>query len=280
MRNSESKKPIIVCCVTAILFLVLAFATFRERTAGVEETLFHTAIDPVQSFVNSLTASVTDFFERVFYPSEIQQENAALKKQVEALERDLLLYGETAKENARLQELLDYVQSNSGLRFVTAAVTARSLTGSEISLTLNVGTRHGVATEMPVVTGDGVIGRVTETGNAWCKVHTLLNDEMRISVMVERTRDEGTLGGLILENGEVIGIKLYYLPTGADIKIGDTIITSGIGGVFPKGIRVGEVVSIPTEENAAYDAGVFPSVDFTHLENVIVVLGVDEVKHD
>lgn len=280
MRSDNSRKPVAIFILAAILFIILALMTYRDRTAGNEETLFHSAADPVVSFVNGITDTVSDFFTRVFSPSAIQSENKELKNKVAAYERELLLYEEMSRENARLQELLDYVQQNENMRFLTACVTVRSLNPYVDSLTLNVGTRHGVEEQIPVVSGLGLVGHVTEVGNSWCKVHTLMNDEMRISVMVERTRDEGTLGGLILNNGEAVGIKLYYLPENADIAVGDRIITSGIGGKYPKGILIGEVVSLPQEENAAYDACVYPTVDFSHLENVLLIMDVDEVRDD
>ena len=280
MRSGNSKRPVAVCIVAIILFIILALMTYRDRTAGNEETLFHAAADPVVTLVNDVTDTVSDFFVRVFSPNEIQRENKELKDRIAYYERELLLYEETARENARLQDLLDYVQQNENMRYLTACVTARSLNGYVNSLTLNVGTRHGVSENIPVVTGMGLIGRVTEVGNSWCKVHTLMNDEMRISVMVERTRQEGTLGGLIQQNGETVGIQLYYLPENADIVIGDRIITSGIGGVYPKGLLIGTVVSLPEEENTAYDACVFPEVDFSEPENVLLIMGVDEVRDD
>lgn len=281
MRNGNSnKRPAIVIIFAAILFLILALTTYRNRIAGTEETLFHSAADPVVSFVNDITDTVSDFFVRVFSPSAIQAENKELKNKIAYYERELLLYEETSKENARLQDMLDYVQQNENMRYLTACVTARNMNQYVDSLSLNVGTRHGVTEQIPVVSGLGLIGRVTEVGNSWCKVHTIMNDEMRISVMVERTRDEGTLGGLIMKNGEIIGIQLYYLPENADIAVGDKIITSGIGGVYPKGILIGEVVSLPEDENSAYNACVLPTIDFSHLENVLLIMNVDEVRDD
>lgn len=280
MRSGNSKKPAAVCILAIILFIILALMTYRDRTAGKEETLFHAAADPVVAFVNEITDTVSDFFVRVFSPSAVQEENRELKNKVAFYERELLFYEETARENARLQDLLDYVQQNENMRFLTACVTARSLNGYVNSVTLNVGTRHGVSENIPVVSETGLIGRVTEVGNSWCKVHTLMNDEMRISVMVERTRQEGTLGGLILQNGEIVGIRLYYMPENADIAVGDRIITSGIGGLYPKGLLVGRIVSLPKEENAAYDACVFPEVDYSLMENALLIMDVDEVRND
>ena len=112
--------------------------------------------------------------------------------------------------------------------------------------------------------------------SSWCRVRTMCNDEMRISVMVQRTRDEGMLGGLYLEDGEILGTLLYYLPGKADVRVGDTIRTSGIGGFFPKGLYVGTVLSVNREGRGTHDAVVSMDVDFLHLEEALIVVGVDE----
>ena len=127
--------------------------------------------------------------------------------------------------------------------------------------------------QMAAVNAPGIVGRVIEVGATYSKIRTMQNEDMRISVMVERTRDEGMLGGLIIENGQLIGLKLYYLPKDADLQVGDTIVTSGLGGIFPKGLYVGKVSFLADEDNGEYDACVISDVDFEHLEEVLVILG-------
>ncbi len=188
----------------------------------------------------------------------------------------MAFYEDTARENARLTELLNFTDANPQLQFLTAEVIGRGTNPYIDVLTLNVGTRHGVAQRMTVITADGVVGRVGEIGPTWCRVRTLANDDMRISVMVQRTRDEGMLGGLYEEDGILIGLKLYYLPNKADIQVGDIIRTSGIGGFFPKGLYAGTVLSVNEDGKGNYDAIVSLDVDFLHLENALVVVDVDE----
>ena len=144
------------------------------------------------------------------------------------------------------------------------------------TITLNAGSRSGVTEKMAVITPHGVVGRVSEVGPNWCRVKTMCDEKMRISVMVQRTRDEGMLGGLHLENGEIVGTMLYYLPGKADIRVGDTIRTSGIGGFFPKGLYVGTVLSVNDAGRGTYDAIVSMDIDFLHLEEALIVIGVDE----
>lgn len=273
MKNLWRNRPILIALLASALFLLLAALTVGERTAGKQESLFHEALEPVQQYVSNLTDGVTDFFIRVFRPGDLQQENEELKKELLYYQRKAALYEETERENARLSELLDYTGEHPDLTFMAAAVTAKSFNPYVDTITLNAGTRNGVTEKMAVVCAQGIIGRVSEVGTGWCRVRTMQNEDMRISVMVERTRDEGLLGGLLEENGSLIGLKLYYLPKDAELEVGDTIVTSGLGGIFPKGLYVGEVISLGSEEDP-YDAIVSLDVDFSHLETVLIVKGV------
>lgn len=274
MGKLWKNRPALIALTAAVLFLLLAAFTVNERTAGQAEGLFHEALDPVQGFVQGLTENVTDFFTRVFYPSCFQAENEQLKKELLYYQRKSLLQEETERENGRLSELLDYTGEHPDLGFMAAAVTGRSLDPYVDTLTLNAGTRNGVTEKMAVVCAQGVIGRVSQVGAGWCKVRTMLNEDMRISVMVERTRDEGLLGGLLEENGALVGLKLYYLPKEAQLEVGDRLITSGLGGIFPKGLYVGEVMALGGEKDP-YDAIVTWEVDYTHLETVLLVTGME-----
>lgn len=272
MKKLWRNRPVLIALVSAAVFLALAALTIGRRTAYRGEDLFASALLPIQQGVGELTDEVTDFFTRVFFPSRIQQENALLKRQLSAYERRLMLYEAMEQENARLSELLDYTSANDNFYFLSAPVSAKSIDPYVDTITIRAGSRNGVSEQMAVVNGQGIVGRVIEVGATYSKVRTMQNEDMRISVMVERTRDEGMLGGLVIEEGAVVGLKLYFLPKDADIKVGDTIVTSGLGGIFPKGLYVGKVFQLAAEDNEAYDACVKSEVDFQHLEEVLVVL--------
>lgn len=273
MKKLWKNRPILIALLAAALFLVLTALTVGRRTASRAEDMFSTAVLPVQEAVSSVTDRVTDFFTRVFYPSRIQEENERLNQLVAAYERRLILYEAMEQENARLAELLDYTSANSSFYFMTAPISARNLNPYVDTLTIRGGSRSGVAEQMAAVNAQGIVGRVVEVGATYSKIRTLQNDDMRISVMVERTRDEGMLGGLIIVDGQLVGLKLYYLPKDADLQVGDVIVTSGLGGIFPKGLYVGKVLYLTDEDNGEYDACVVSDVDFEHLEEVLIILG-------
>ena len=274
MRKLWNSRPMWIALVAIILLIVLAAFSASGRNTG--DGLFRTVLSPVAGFLHSVQKEVGDFFVRVFTPSEVQEENERLREAVLLQQQQLALLDETEKENARLTELLSYVETNPNLNFVTASVIGRDSNPYIDTITLNAGSRSGVTEKMAVITPHGVVGRVSEVGPNWCRVKTMCDEKMRISVMVQRTRDEGMLGGLNLEDGEIVGTMLYYLPGKADIRVGDTIRTSGIGGFFPKGLYVGTVLSVNDAGRGTYDAIVSMDIDFLHLEEALIVIGVDE----
>ena len=274
MRKLWKNRPMWIALIAIILLIVLAAFTANGNHAA--DGLFRTALSPVSAFLHSVQERVGDFFVRVFTPSQLQEENERLRNTVLLQEQKLALLDETEKENARLSELLNFVDTNTSLRFVTASVIGRDSNPYVDTIVLNAGSRSGVTEKMAVITPDGVVGRVSEVGPNWCRVRTMCDEKMRISVMVQRTRDEGMLGGLYEQDGEIIGTMLYYLPGKADIRVGDTIRTSGIGGFLPKGLYVGTVVSVNEDGKGTHDAIISMDIDFLHLEEALIVTGMDE----
>lgn len=275
MRKLWKNRPMWIAWIAIVLLIALAAFTAFDRGMPVDG-LFRNASAPVGAFLYEAQSKVQAFFVRVFDPNGVQEENERLRETVLEQQQRLALLDETEKENARLTELLGFVESNPNMRYVTASVISRDSNPYLDSITLNAGSRSGVTEKMAVLTADGIVGRVSEVGPNWSRVTTMCNENMRISVMVQRTRDEGMLGGLYEEDGILVGLKLYYLPNNADIQVGDVIRTSGIGGFFPKGLYAGTVLSVNEDGKGNYDAIVSLDVDFLHLENALIVVGVDE----
>ena len=275
MRKLWKNRPLWIALIAIVLLIVLAAFTAGRKTP-LSDGLFRTAAAPVAEFLHTAQEKVGAFFERVFNPSGVQEENERLKEAVLLQQQQLALLDETERENARLTELLNFAEENPNMQYVTASVIARDSNPYIDTITLNAGSRNGITEKAAVICAHGIVGRVSEVGPNWCRVKTMCNDEMRISVMVQRTRDEGMLGGLYEEDGLLIGTMLYYLPGKPDIEVGDVIRTSGIGGFFPKGLYVGKVLSVNEDGKGTYDAIVSMDVDFLHLENALIIVGVDE----
>lgn len=270
MRRLWKNRPLWFAAVLFVLCLVLAAFTVGDRRVSYTDGLFRSAALPLREKLYAAQDAARDFVLRVFHPVALEEENEALKAKLNEQAALLAFYEDTARENARLTELLNFTDANPQLQFLTAEVIGRGTNPYIDVLTLNVGTRHGVAQRMTVITADGVVGRVGEIGPTWCRVRTLANDDMRISVMVQRTRDEGMYGGLYTLPDGTLGGKLYYLPEGADVRVGDVIVTSGLDEIFPKGLMIGTVAALD-DNTGAFDAIVTWDMDFAHLEEVLVL---------
>lgn len=170
-------------------------------------------------------------------------------------------------ENIRLRQLLDFKEKS------VYPLTAAGVIGYEPSnlssvITIDKGKRQGVVQGCAVITNDGLVGRVVESGDSTSKA-LLINDiNSGVAALLQRSRQKGLVSGTL--GGELI---LRYLPPGADVKVSDLVITSGLSGLYPKGILIGEVSEVREEEGRPeIFAVVRPGANLTNLEEVLVAV--------
>ena len=184
-------------------------------------------------------------------------------------ERLSLLAVQLAVENARLQSASNAAgaEPSVGLALTRAPVIGRDLTTFEHWLIISRGSLHGVRPGAPVITPDGVCGKVIACGPHQSLVQTLLAPESRIAVLNLRSRVPA------LARPDRAGrLFLDYVPTESDFKPGDTLVTAGIGTVFPKGLRLGEVVAVPDRPEALFKpVAIRPFADVSRIEQVFVI---------
>lgn len=196
---------------------------------------------------------------------EIQKENEFLREKNIQLANELSSLKETKLENIRLSRELGLKDKNiSGV--VIARIVGKSLIQARNTITLNVGDNDSVKVNMPVITDDGLVGRVVSVSKNYSIAQILYNRNLNISVKDQRSRVDGILnydgaGNLVINN----------VPKSADVKPGDLIITSPYSNYFPAGIPVGTVVEEGNLDNLFKKIVVEPSVSFTDLEEVFIL---------
>lgn len=268
----RSKGFLIILIIVAVLSIFIA-ATYRDRAkvSFIEDTV-NSVVKPVQSFSVKASNSIIHFFERVFSSTDLDKENEQLRvklAQYEIIESEL----ETLREeNSRLKDLLNYTDITDNYSYITSTVIGKSQGIWFSEFTVNAGRKDGVEENMAVVNSQGLVGRVNSVSANTCKVTAIIDSTSDISAMVERTRDYGFARG-ILNTDEKETLELYYLPSGYDLVPGDTIVTSGIGGTFPKSIAIGTVTEVSRSSDDAEErnAIIEPAVDFLRLEEVMIV---------
>lgn len=196
----------------------------------------------------------------------VRQENKELKRQIEYLRNLNNQYVEAVQSNKRLRKLLDFRKEIEDTT-LSAQIIGKDSTNWCRSILLDKGSRDGVAVNMPIVTYSGIVGRVQEVTNHTAKV-LLVNDiNSSVAVLIQRNRVEGIIAG----SGKDYCI-IKYVGKDLDIKKGDRVITSGIGGVFPKGLIVGIVSKVQKNNYDLFQyVEVVPETKISALEEVFIV---------
>ncbi len=281
MLNLWRNRPLMVTIIVVIILLVVLVVTAGNNNMSGTESVVGSIFSPVQKALYSATDAIGDFFNRIFSGSDVQAENLQLEAKVAELEGQLADYSEIKAENDRLKALLNFDANITNLERKTAHVIGKAPGHWFNVFIIDVGMANGIKKDMPVVNGDGLIGRVLQTGANYSRVLAIIDSSSGVSGIVERTRDLGTISGSNTAGDEAPLLTMSNLPLDADLIPGDKVITSGLAGIFPKGVAVGEVVEVSqSNDGMRNEAIVKPYVDFGHLEEVMVItskiLNVDE----
>jgi rod shape-determining protein MreC len=266
----------IVAAVLLLLSIGLLTLYFREADSG----LVHRAQDqglrvlaPLQSGTARAIQPFRDAWNWVAGVFNAKSQNAALRREVDALRAGVANAQATTAENDQLRALIGMRQQVSsiypkGVRFVTARVIARSTTAWYSTVTIDAGSGQGVKEYDPVVNGQGLVGRVTSVTTDAAEVTLITDQSSFVDAMVLPGRAQGLLAGSVTGD-----LSLQYVDKSAKVQQGQFVVTSGMkGSIFIPGIPVGTVQSVAQQEVELYQSvSVHPFVDFHTLDLVMVV---------
>lgn len=230
-------------------------------------------------FARGLTSSLLSAGHWVFaWPmewSDLRFENHVLREQNMRLSLELLRLREARLENSRLRELLGFRSAQTDPEaYVAAEVIARNPGRISNTILINVGQLQGVRDRMAVVTADGLVGRVLETHGTTSVVQLLLDRNCRVSAVVQR--ENRTQGIVLCDDGT---FYLKNVPVRSDIEVGDLVVSSGLGEVFPKGLYIGRVAQLGEEGQGLFREVILtPGVEFSNLEEVFVLKTLARVE--
>ena len=258
--------------VVAACLLLLTVQTRGHSTPTAEALGFITT--PIQSALARVHRGAVNVWSTYLDWKNVRAENRRLREENQRLRVESLQVSETATENQRLRRLLA-LQQRLPLETVSAEIIAREWGGWVRSLTVNRGRGDKVARLTAVISPDGLIGRVMEVRSGASVIQVLTDPASTVGAHVVRTRTAG-----IVEGDPRGTMRLKYMAReGGGIHVGDLVVTSGSGGVFPRGIPVGRVRAIDDRGSALFHYAVLtPVVDFARVDEVLLLTG--ETKHD
>jgi rod shape-determining protein MreC len=226
---------------------------------------------PVQRAVTSSQESISSFFKDYALNVSASKQNEILLQEIAELESKLFSVSEMTQENRRLKDLLQFGEEMSGTK-VMAQIVAWDSSSDFKTLRINKGLKDGLQLQSTVVTADGLVGYVYRLTHHFADVLTVLDPNNRTDVIIQRTRSQGIMEGFGASRGLV-----KYVNRTEPIILGDEVITSGLGHIYPKGIRIGRVSRLERESYGITQyVEVKPSVDFSRLEEVMVLISDNE----
>jgi rod shape-determining protein MreC len=254
--------------VLALLFILMSLST-RTRLIGETRTLFErtvmTIFSPVPKAVNWIGSSTSDMFHGYLDMRRSVNENLQLHRQVATLTSENLKLRQSATDMRRLRSLLGYSEQ---LNFQTSMAQAIMLdtSGRFKSIVIDRGSNDSIEVNDAVVNANGLIGRVVLTTKDLSKVQLVTDSNCSVGALIERTRRQGVVRG---DGG--FGAEMNDVPSLADVVAGDRVLTAGIDGIYPKGIPLGVVTKADSGKSLFKSITVQPAVDFSAIEEVIVV---------
>jgi rod shape-determining protein MreC len=246
---------------------MLSYSVKQPSEAGLFRKMVLEMAAPLIISINIPINEVNTAWKRYLFLVGMEEENGRLKKQNDLLANELLQYREGYLEGMRLKRLLKLKES---LKYpsIAARVIAKSQTTLIKTILIDKGTVDGLKIGLPVVVEKGIAGRIIESSWHSSRVLLLIDESSKIDASLQEGRSQG-----ILQGGGAGVCNLKYIPKTETVKVGDVVISSGLSGVFPKGLFMGVVTIADKNEPGLFQkVQIVPYVDFAKLEEVMVLL--------
>lgn len=264
-------KIMLIAATTLLVLMIVAGSASKKNKAGIAKEAVVGAVNPVQSGVSSASGSVEGFFNYLRNMKGYEKENQKLKERVAVLEDELRKTETLKSENIRLRELLELKQTEVEYKTVAADVIAFSADNFSRNYTINKGLKDGITENCAVITANGLVGYVFEVGRTWAKICAITDTNVSVSASIMRVGNTAIVQGdmSLMEKGMC---KMTYVSKETGLEIGDSVETSGAGGIIPPGIYIGKVIDIKDDvTGVSQEAIIKPGVDFSDIDEVLVI---------
>ncbi len=259
--------------ITALVLLFISLVVFSlslkspKSEGAIFRKIVLETVAPVEGAVNAAFEYVGGLWERYIFLVGLEKENRELTARLSALEKELNSYRESDLEYERLRKYIG-LEKDIGYPTIAAKVVGRNRPSVFKAILINRGTKDGVTIDCPVVAAEGIAGRVIEVSWNVSKVLLLVDYNSNIDALIQRSRVQGILQGN--REGEC---DLKYVQRSEEVKVGDVVVSSGLAGIFPKGLLLGRVRSVQKGKSGLFQKiKVATEVDVTKLEEMLVIL--------
>ncbi|MBI4829621.1 MAG: rod shape-determining protein MreC [Nitrospinae bacterium] len=257
--------------VMVIILVVFTFALLlanlrKDSSTDILERAAVAIVAPFQNLAGWTVGKVFAVWDSYLYLVNVKDENQRLRLAVDRLAFENTLLTERFKSYQRIEELLAFPRLDT-LPFEAARVIGRDTTGRVRMIFLNKGSAHGVARDMPALTHRGLVGRVTLVSATACKVLLITDVRSAVDAVAQESRDAMVASGANRDT-----LEARYLLANAQVAEGERVLSSGLGGVYPKGLLIGALTGIRREDDSLFvEARIRPTADLDRIEETLIL---------
>lgn len=274
----KPKHLLYILLFSSVMMIYFSYR-YSEKLTPVT-TFLGNVITPMQNGINTVGSYLTEQLELFQSKRELQQENDALRAEIESLKSQNSVLVSDGYELAALRELYEVGEKYSDYPMVAASVIAKDSNSYYNTFTVNKGSDDGIAKDMNVIAGNGLVGIVTSVGKNYARIRAIIDDTSYVSGMFLKTSDTCDVRGdlALMQDGY---IRVESISLNAEIEENYEVVTSYISDKYLPGILVGYVSHIEMDaNNMAKTAYLMPVVDFEHIENVLIITQLKEQLED
>lgn len=259
-------RPGVLLGVAVVIHVILISAQVNTTTGiPILQAVTFGSFAEVQRVSSAVIDGVQNGWTGYLDLRRVRAENAGLRQTLQSLEVRLQEEHAQAQRTDSLRQLLE-LRERSGLDTTAAEIIAGAASPEFRTMTIDKGTSDGLAANMAVISPAGVVGRIILPSASAAKVQLLIDGNAAAGALIERTRVQGVVVGV--GDGS---LRMEYVPSTADVKLGDLVVTSGIDGIYPKGFVIGTIDAVERGRGSYHEIAITPAVDVTRLEEVLVV---------
>ena len=266
-RNKKS--GLLGIIITIVVLILIVIFSNKEANTSFFENVANKLVMPIQNgltYVKNKVSGNSSFFTDI---SNLKTENKELQEKNSKLEQSLRELENIKTENETLKEYLGLTEKYGEYKTIPGYVINKEISNYSKTLIINIGKQDGIEENMTVIADEGLVGHVISVTDNTAKIRTIVDTSSSISCLMSSSKDSIVCKGTLDSNTE---IKAMYIPTDANLVQGDSVDTSGLGGVYPKGIHVGTVKRIISTQNITDRyAMIETAVDFNKLNTVLVI---------
>ena len=249
--------------------MIVIFSNNDNGNLSFFETVANNLVMPIQNgmtYIKNKISGNSTFFQDI---SNLKAENEQLKEENSSLEKQLRELENIKSENETLKEYLDLTEKYGEYKTIPAYIINKDISNYAKTIVINIGSNDGVEENMTVIGDEGLVGHVISVTESTAKVQTIIDTSSSVSASMSTTKEAIVCKGTLEEKS---ALKAMYIPTESNIIQGDSIETSGLGGIYPKGIHVGTVKKVVTSQNIIDRYAIIETaVDFDKLDSVLVI---------